>query len=219
MSASPAPARPEAAAYGPSDLAAQLDLTPGQIADLERFRAILEDANAMMNLVGPSAMADFWRRHALDSAQLRSFAPEARVWADLGAGAGFPGLVLAILLKGVPDAQVLLVESMAKRCGFLSRVATTLDLPAEVIHARAEAVTDRRVEVVTARACAPMERLLAYARPWLKNGAQALFLKGENVEIELHEAAKTWTFDAELQPSSSDPKGRVVRLRRLSRAR
>jgi 16S rRNA (guanine527-N7)-methyltransferase len=219
MSASPAPARPESAAYGPSDLVAQLGLTPDQVSDLERFRVLLEEANAVMNLVGPSAMADFWRRHALDSAQLKALAPEAKVWADLGAGAGFPGVVLAILLKGTPGAKVLLVESMAKRCRFLSHVATTLDLPAEVINARAEEVIDRPVEVVTARACAPMERLLAYARPWLRNGAQALFLKGENVEIELQEAAKTWTFDAELQPSSSDPKGRVVRLRRLSRVR
>ena len=71
-----------------------------------------------MNLVGPSALAEFWSRHAWDSAQLQQFAPDARVWADLGAGAGFPGLVLAILLKDTPGTTIHLVESMAKRCRF-----------------------------------------------------------------------------------------------------
>jgi 16S rRNA (guanine527-N7)-methyltransferase len=158
----------------------------------------------------------------LDSAQLLKLAPNAEpgatTWADLGAGAGFPGVVLAILLKRTPGANILLVDSLAKRCRFLSEVVQALELPAEVICARAEDI-ERKVEVVTARACAPMPRLLGYARPWLARGAVGLFLKGENVESELQEARKSWTFTAELLPSISDPKGRIVRLRRLSRAR
>jgi 16S rRNA (guanine527-N7)-methyltransferase len=97
-------------------------------------------------------------------------------------------------------------------------VAATLALPAEVIHARAETL-NLQTEVVAARACAPMTRLLGYAQPWLRRGALGLFLKGESAEIELQDARKSWSFQAELLPSLSDPKGRVVRLRSLSRVR
>jgi 16S rRNA (guanine527-N7)-methyltransferase len=205
-------------AYGPDDLARDLGVGPEALADLEAFRIRLVAANEVMNLVGPKTLADFWGRHVLDSAQLLRLAPDALTWADLGAGAGFPGVVLAILLKGTPGANVLLVDSLAKRCRFLSEVVQALALPAEVVCGRAEDI-QRKVEVVTARAIAPMPRLLGYARPWLARGALGLFLKGENVESELQEAGKSWTFNAELLPSISDPKGRIVRLRRLSRAR
>ena len=112
-----------------------------QMADLERFRELLAEWNAVMNLVGPSAMEAFWPRHVWDSAQLLRLEPEAKVWADLGAGAGFPGLVLAIMLKNTPGACVHLVESMAKRCRFLEAVVGTLNLPAEVHNARAEGLS------------------------------------------------------------------------------
>lgn len=111
-----------------------------QVADIETYRLLLADWNTRMNLVGPSAMAEFWGRHAFDSAQLLSLAPDAKVWADLGAGAGFPGLILAILLKDDPDGEVHLVESMAKRCRFLEAVIEALDLPAIVHNARAESI-------------------------------------------------------------------------------
>ena len=104
-----------------------------------------------MNLVGPSALAAFWLRHAYDSAQLLFLAPEALTWADLGAGAGFPGIVLAIKLKGREGAHVHLVESMAKRCRFLSEVVAALDLPATVHNVRAESL-EIKVDAVTARA-------------------------------------------------------------------
>lgn len=192
--------------------------TEAQMADLACYRALLEEGNAVMNLVGPATLPDFWRRHAMDSAQLLALAPEARTWADLGTGAGLPGVVLAILLKGREGAKVWLVDSLAKRCRFLRQVVETLDLPAEVIHARAETVAPP-AEVVTARACAPLDRLLAFAWPCLKGGALGLFLKGESVEAELKAARRSWKIDADLLPSQSDPRGRVVRLRSLSRAR
>src|SRR5690606_23717223 len=98
----------------------------------------LTAANRVMNLVGPATLDIFWSRHAWDSAQLLDLAPEARTWADLGAGAGLPGVVLAILLKGRPGAHVHLIDSMTKRCRFLSEVVGALDLPATVHNARAE---------------------------------------------------------------------------------
>jgi 16S rRNA (guanine527-N7)-methyltransferase len=96
-----------------------------QLADLERFQEMLAEWNAVMNLVGPATIATYWNRHVLDSWQLLPLAPEAKTWADLGAGAGLPGVVLAILLKDTPGAKVHLVESMAKRCRFLSEVVAS----------------------------------------------------------------------------------------------
>ncbi|CAN7476538.1 16S rRNA (guanine(527)-N(7))-methyltransferase RsmG [Phenylobacterium sp. LjRoot225] len=192
--------------------------TPQQIADLERFQVMLADWNEKMNLVGPATLDVFWNRHAWDSAQLLKLAPDALVWADLGAGAGLPGLVLAILGKGRPGFHVHLVESMAKRCRFLSEVVGALELPATVHNERAENL-QLAVDIVTARACAPLVRLLGYARPYLKSGALGLFLKGQDVAAELDEAAKSWEFEADTIPSLSDPRGQVVRVRRLGRAR
>ena len=188
------------------------------MADLNAFLALLTEWNGRMNLVGPSALAEFWRRHALDSLQIRDLEPEARTWADLGAGAGFPGIVLAIFAKGVPDAHVHLVESIAKRCRFLEAVVEALALPATVHNARAEDLS-LKVDVVTARACAPMVRLLGYAWPYLKTGATGLFLKGQDVEVELKEATKYWKFHARLIPSISYSGGRIARFKRVSRVR
>lgn len=183
--------------------------TAAQVADVQAFAGILADWNQRMNLVGPSAMDQFWPRHAWDSAQLLRHAPEARTFADLGAGAGFPGLILAIMLKGVPGAHVHLVESMAKRCRFLNEVVKTLDLPASVHNARAEDL-DLTVDIVTARACAPLPRLLGYARPYLKRGATAMFLKGQDVVAELDEATKSWKFQSHLRPSLSSPASHIL---------
>ena len=194
-----------------ASFAAATGATPAQVADLETFLALLTEWNEKMNLVGPSALAEFWGRHAFDSAQLLALEPDALTWADLGAGAGFPGLVLAILLKGREGAQVHLVESMAKRCRFLSEVSAALALPTTVHNMRAENLS-LTVDIVTARACAPMTRLLEFARPCLKKGATGLFLKGQDVEAELADASKHWNFKAELLPSRSGA-GQVVKLK------
>ncbi|MCA0367750.1 MAG: 16S rRNA (guanine(527)-N(7))-methyltransferase RsmG [Proteobacteria bacterium] len=189
-----------------------------QMADLEAFRERLTEANAVMNLVGPDSLPDFWNRHAWDSAQVLNHAPGALTWADLGAGAGFPGVVLTILLKGRPGAHVWLIDSLGKRCRFLQEIVDALDLPATVLNGRAEAQSVT-CDIVTARAVAPMERLLGYAQPYFERGAQGLFLKGEKAESELIEARKSWHFDAELAPSQSDPRGRIVSIRSLRRVR
>jgi 16S rRNA (guanine527-N7)-methyltransferase len=231
MSAAPAPREPAPMTPDISDSAvtglsvtdaasfqSRAGATDAQMADLEQFRTLLTTWNEQMNLVGPSALAAFWPRHVWDSAQLLAIKPDARIWADLGAGAGFPGLVLAILLKDVPGAQVHLVESLAKRCRFLSEVVSVLQLPAQVHNARAESLR-LRVDVVTARAVAPLSRLLEYGWPYLRNGAVALFLKGQDVESELDDATRYWGFDIRLWPSLSDPGGRVVELKGLTRVR
>ena len=197
---------------------ARANASAEQIADLEAFRLRLVEANAVMNLVGPDSLPDFWNRHVWDSAQLLDLAPEAKSWADLGAGAGFPGLVLSIMLKGRDGAHVWLIDSLAKRCRFLREVVDALSLPATVIVGRAEAQSVT-CDIVTARAVAPMEKLLGYAQPYFQRGAQGLFLKGERAESELIEARKSWHFEAELAPSQSDVRGRIVTIRSLRRAR
>ena len=220
MSAAPALREPQPAvtgeAFGAAEFQAATGASDSQMADMEGFRVLLGDWNERMNLVGPSAMGEFWLRHALDSAQLLALAPKALIWADLGAGAGFPGLVLAILLKGRRSAHVHLVESMAKRCRFLEAVVEALELPATVHHARAEDLS-LKVHVVAARACAPLVKLIGYARPYLRKNVIALFLKGQDVEVELSEATRYWNFEASLIPSLSSPEGRIVQLKRLSR--
>jgi 16S rRNA (guanine527-N7)-methyltransferase len=165
--------------------------------------------------VGESTLADFWSRHFVDSAQLRWFDPDALVWADLGSGAGLPGIVLAILLKDRPGARVHLVESMAKRCRFLSEAVEVLDLPAQVHNVRAEALT-LKVDVVTARACAPLDRLLGFSRGFFDRGARGLFLKGSDVQTEISVANSHWRFDAEVFTSLSDPRGQVVAIPHLA---
>ena len=172
MSAAPAPLEAPAALFDARAFQAATGASEAALADLEAFRTLLEDWNGRMNLVGPSALSEFWLRHAYDSAQILAIEPEALTWADLGSGAGFPGVVLAILLKGRPGAHVHLIESQAKRGRFLSHVVEQLALPATVHNARAESLT-LKVEVVTARACAPLVRLLGYAWPYLRTGARA----------------------------------------------
>ena len=199
-----------------ADFQALTGATDEQIADLETFIERLAEANAVMNLIGPDTLPDVWNRHIWDSAQLLELAPEARTWADLGAGAGLPGVVLAILLKGRPEAHVWLIDSLGKRCRFLQEIVDELALPATVINGRAEEQT-LKVDVVTARAVAPMEKLLAYAQPYLQRGAQGLFLKGEKAEAELIEARKVWHFESDLSVSRSDPRGRIVSVRSLRR--
>jgi 16S rRNA (guanine527-N7)-methyltransferase len=216
--AAPPEDAPPAVLMHAEDFAALSGATPAQMADLERFRVMLLERNAVMNLIGPATVADFWSRHAWDSAQLLKLAPEARAWADLGAGAGLPGIVLAILGKGVVGFHVDLVESMTKRCKFLSEVVEALELPATVHNARAENL-DLTVEIVTARACAPLHRLMGYARPYLQGGATGLFLKGQDVVAEMSVAASYWEYEADVVPSKSDPRGRIVRVKRLGRAR
>ena len=215
----PPEARPGMEVTDAESFARASGAAPAEIDDLNRFRRLLGEWNEKMNLVGPATLEVFWNRHAWDSAQLLQLAPaEALAWADLGAGAGLPGLVLAILGKGRPGFHVHLVESMAKRCRFLSEVVTALDLPATVVHERAENLS-LAVDIVTARACAPLHRLLGYARPYLTAGAQGLFLKGQDVVSDMTEAARYWEYEADVVPSLSDPGGRIVRVKRLGRAR
>jgi 16S rRNA (guanine527-N7)-methyltransferase len=184
------------------------------LARLEAYAALLTRWSARINLVGRDTIADLWRRHILDSAQLRAFVPDrAHSMIDLGSGAGFPGLVLAVL--GVPGVE--LVEADSRKCAFLREAARITGTDASIRPCRIEAVPRHGVDVVTARACAPLDRLLGLAEPFLAPDSQCLFLKGERVEEELTLARKHWTMTVSACQSRSDPRGVVLRLQQLAR--
>lgn len=179
---------------------------------LERLTAyadLLRKWQPKINLVGPATLPDLWQRHFLDSAQLYPLLPEGtRSLADIGTGAGFPGLVLAIL--GVPDVH--LIESDSRKCAFLREAARVTGTTVTVHNKRIEAVSGLAADVVTARALASLETLLGWAFPLLRPNGHCLFLKGQNVEGELTDTTKYWKMRAERFDSRSDPGGVVLRL-------
>jgi 16S rRNA (guanine527-N7)-methyltransferase len=177
------------------------------------YVALLERWQAIKNLVGPSTLPEVWTRHIADSAQLASLKPKASRWIDLGSGAGFPGLVTAILVRDRPGAHVVLVESNGRKCAFLREVVRQLDLPARVVAGRIEDVIDPfvgEVDVVTARALAPLVDLLRLSRKLLTSGAVGLFPKGQDVGDELTDASRYWRIESSTVVSKTDPKARIV---------
>ncbi|MBL8543745.1 MAG: 16S rRNA (guanine(527)-N(7))-methyltransferase RsmG [Hyphomonadaceae bacterium] len=203
--------------YGPAEFQQALGVSQETMQRLEAYRQLLAEWSERINLIGPKELDLFWSRHALDSAQLLKFAPEAKRWVDLGAGAGFPGLVLACFLADRPGASVHLVEATGKKARFLQAVADDLHLPAKVFNVRIEAfgVGEGPYEVVTARALAPLNRLIPYAKPILDRGAIGLFPKGANLDAELAAATDVLiggAYRADVLESLSDPRGRIVRI-------
>lgn len=202
------------AAYGPERFAQDVNVSRETLGRLSAYADLLVRWQKTINLVAPSTLADLWRRHMLDSAQVLDHAPDyARLWLDFGSGGGFPGLVLAILLaEQRPGASVRLVESDARKCAFLREVTRATGAPAEVVRSRIEALPPFQADVVTARAFAPLERILVYAEPFAGPETRLLLLKGKYADRELSEASHSWTFQAHVAPSRSDPSGRIVRI-------
>lgn len=196
--------------------AAQLGVSRETLARLTLHLELLQRWQTAINLVGPATLADPWRRHVLDSAQLLAHLPEgAGNLVDLGSGAGFPGLVLAIL--GVP--HVTLIESHRRKAQFLRQVARATATEVTILAERAEQVAPFAAAVVTARALAPLPRLLPLAARFLAADGVCLLLKGATVGDELTAAAKSWHMAAEKFPSLSAPSGIVLKLRGIARAR
>lgn len=185
----------------------------GTIERLEIFVTLLLTWNKRINLISKSTELDIWRRHILDSVQLYPLIPQDCLsLVDLGSGAGFPGLVLSIM--GVRGVR--LVESDARKAAFLREAARVTLADAQVLNQRAEKVTPGPVDVITARALAPMPELLTLAQPFLGQKTTCLFLKGQHIEAELTQAHKMWRMQVDLRPSRSDPSGSVVRVREVS---
>jgi len=194
-------------------------LGPQVRADLERFVALLSEWQGTHNLVSRASLHSVWTRHVADSLQLLDHAPDFGDWVDLGSGAGFPGLVVAIASKPFADRRFTLVEANAKKAAFLRAAIRATGARAEVAPVRIEdhaRAFGRSADIVSARALAPLPALLPLAAPYLRDGnGSLLLLKGQNLAEEAEEASKSWIYDMVTMPSVTDPGGRVVTIRNL----
>jgi 16S rRNA (guanine527-N7)-methyltransferase len=206
-----------------ADKAAALALTPVSReteARLDRYADLLREWQAKTNLVAPSTLPNLWTRHIADSLQLLALAPSAKIWADLGSGGGFPGVVLACALAEAPSAMVHLVERNAKKAAFLREALRVTNSPGVVhltdIGDNVDRITGP-VDCVSARALAPLHQLIGLAEPLVRGGAKALFLKGQDVEAELTEATKYWKIMPHLHASRTGGNGWIVELDHVER--
>lgn len=203
---------------GPEQFARVFDVSRGTLDRLETYAKLLTQWQAKINLVAPATLTDVWHRHFADSAQLVALAPpEARSWVDLGSGAGFPGLVVATLLAEKGRCRVTLCESDTRKAAFLSDVKRKLGLAVDIMPTRIEIDSTHasvgQVDVVSARALAPLQRLVPLAAPFFHEQTVGLFLKGREAEKEIADVAVAWAFEFELKPSMTDREGRIAVIR------
>jgi 16S rRNA (guanine527-N7)-methyltransferase len=191
----------------------------------EAYAALLKQWQKAVQLVAPSTLDAVWSRHFADSAQLWALTPPGtRTWADLGSGAGFPGLVIAILARDPgspsPDLRITLVESDSRKAAFLREAARQAGCPVDILGTRIESSSTRDkvgpVDVVSARALAPLTDLFRLAHPFWQPQTLGLFLKGRDAEKEVDAARAVWDFELELKPSLTDPDARIVCVRNLN---
>jgi len=203
---------------GAEAFGSRFDVSRETLGRLETYQVLLARWNPRINLVARSTVDSVWDRHFTDSAQLFALRPaDARVWADLGSGGGFPGLVIAILAAEAARAlRVTLVESDQRKCAFLSTVLRETGVAATVLARRIEFVPPLGADVVSARALAPLETLIGYAQRHLAPGGRALFLKGESLSAELDIARRSWRFTQEIVPSLTDPSAAVVVMKDIA---
>jgi 16S rRNA (guanine527-N7)-methyltransferase len=189
--------------------ATDYDVPRETLARFDAFAALLTDWQSRMNLVGPSTLPDVWGRHFADSAQLLAIAGPGRSWLDIGAGAGFPGLVIALL---DPAARLTLVESISKKCRFIAEASTQLGLDSQikVENRRIETLPRQKFDIITARALASLDQLFDWALPYAGSGTRWVLPKGARVDNELAIATERFAFDYELVVSRTDAAGRIV---------
>jgi len=187
---------------------------------LTAYAELLVKWNPAINLVSKASLDSLWSRHMLDSVHVfRSISSPAGLWADLGSGGGFPGLVVAILaIESAPDLQVVLVESDTRKAAFLSTVARATGAKVRVIADRIEKVAPLGCDIISARALAPLVDLLGYADLHLKPGGTAIFPKGATAAAEIDAARRLWRFDLVTLRSQTDPDASLLRITELTRA-
>ena len=193
------------------------DVSRVTVDRLDVFEKQFRRWSSRVNLAAASQLDQLWRRHILDSAQLIRFAPETTIkWLDLGSGGGFPGAVVAILLRDRPSFHIDLVESNRKKTAFLKTALASC--PCATVHAAR--IDDVHLivnppEIVTARALAPLPGLLSLAEPWLVAGSRGLFHKGRDYVAEIKEARDAWRFDLIEHRSMVDREGMILEIRNL----
>lgn len=204
---------------GPNEFQEAFGVSRETTDRLSLYARLLERWQKAINLVSASTLPQIWHRHFADSAQLAGLAPHARTWIDLGSGAGFPGLVVAILLADTNRCEVTLVESDTRKCAFLREVARQTAITVDIVNARIESLSTQAriaaVDVISARALAPMSALLALASPLFSRDTVALFPKGREVGPELEAARRDWSFESACIPSLTDKNGFILQVRAL----
>lgn len=185
-------------------------LTPDIKQKLDAYSRILLEWNRSINLIAKSTESDFWQRHFEDSIQLENFIPShTKSVLDVGSGAGFPGLVLAITR---PDLEVTLVESDHKKTAFLMNVSRETNSPVKIFSERLEKIAPQNPDLITARAFAPLDKLLELCSSQINNKTEFLLLKGGQVEEELANAKKMWEFEHQIYPSKTDKSGVILHI-------
>lgn len=190
-------------------IAPGVDVPRETIDRLEAFVAALREESERQNLVSRASLEDVWQRHIADSLQLAALAPPAaKTWLDLGTGAGFPGLLIPL----VHEARVTLVESRRLRVEFLQRGAAVLgvDDRVEIFCAKAETLPARPFDVISARAFAPLEKILAIGAPFSTSGTVWILPKGRGAKSELEAARASWQGEFRIEPSATDPEAGIV---------
>ena len=210
--------RPLPMISGPEDFARAFNVSRETIDKLGVYVSLLGQWQPRINLVANATLPDVWHRHVADSAQLVALAPaQPRAWLDLGSGGGFPGLVVAIMLHGA-GTRITLVESDRRKAAFLAEVARQTGTPVEIQTARIEQTATQgmleAVDVVSARALAPLVRLISLSLPFFGGDTVGIFPKGRGAESEIADARAAWAFDVETVPSLTDEAARVVLIRR-----
>jgi len=187
---------------------AGLDVPRETLLALSAFESLLRTENARHNLVSATSLDDSWNRHVADSAQLIHFAPsDAKSWLDLGSGAGFPGLIVALLLQ---RTKVTLVENRRLRIEFLRQAAQLLNVEVEIIGADVNKVPSQPFDVISARAFAPLDRLLAAGLRFSRPTTIWILPKGRNAKSELEAASASWQGDFRLEPSRTDDEAQII---------
>ncbi len=202
------------ASFTADDFQAATGVSRETLAKCQIFVDLLQTWNRRMNLIAKSTEIQIWHRHMLDSAQIMDFLPEnTKTLVDLGSGAGFPGLVLAML--GVPDVH--LIESTGKKANFLRSAAEATDVTVTVHNTRIEDINPFPADVVTARALAPLDELIGYGQRFAGPHTCHIYLKGQHIADELTQAHKIWKMRLDRTPSTTDPRGSVLCVREVSR--
>ena len=206
-------------------MTSDLELVPGLVVSRETaerlsiYEAVLRTWQTKINLVANSTIKDVWARHFADSLQILRFRSDAKSCVDMGSGAGFPGLVIAIHLCSEPEALVHLIESDGKKCAFLREVIRETGARAIVHNKRIESIVgDLSADLVVARALAPISKLLDLANPLLMKGAMGIFLKGQEVAAELTAVRASSNLNIQIRPSLTDTSGHIVLVNRLQNA-
>lgn len=206
---------------GPDDFADAFGVSRETVERLKVYADLLFKWQKTINLVAPSTLGSIWHRHFADSAQLlRSSGPNGHVWLDFGSGAGFPGLVLAILRAESGSGRVVLVESDSRKCAFLAEVVRKTGLggcfTVEIRNTRIENPATQSnletVDVITARALAPLDQLLELCQPYFSSTTHGLFLKGRDSAREIEVAQQKWAFEIAVSPSLTDPGGQILEI-------